>query len=81
MKQPQYVPLTVAQMAITLFAAGQGYLDDVATDKAQAFESALQTYMRAEHATLIEMIDRAGDYNDEIAAGLKSAVEQFKAGW
>jgi F-type H+-transporting ATPase subunit alpha len=81
MKQPQYVPLTVAQMAITLFAAGQGYLDDVAVDKSQAFESALQVYMRAEHAPLVEMIDKAGDYNDEIAAGLKSAVEQFKAGW
>ncbi|MHB1950352.1 MAG: F0F1 ATP synthase subunit alpha [Acidiferrobacteraceae bacterium] len=81
MKQPQYEPLTVAQMAVTLFAAGQGYLDDIAVDKAQAFETALQAYMRADHPDLLATIDRAGDYNDDIAAALKAAVERFKSGW
>ena len=79
MKQKQYSPLSVAETAVSLFAADRGLLDDVETDKVGAFEGALHAYMRAEHADLMERIDKEADYNDEIEALLGQAVSDFKA--
>jgi F-type H+-transporting ATPase subunit alpha len=79
MKQKQYSPLSVAEMAVSLYAAEEGYLDDVELNKIVAFESALHAYMRASQSALLDTINESGDYNDEIVAGLKTAVEDFKA--
>jgi F-type H+-transporting ATPase subunit alpha len=79
MKQKQYSPLSVAEMAVSLYAADEGYLDDVEQDKIVDFENALHAYMRASQSALLDKINESGDYNDEIVAGLKSAVEDFKA--
>jgi len=79
MKQKQYSPLSVAEMAMSLFAADQGYLDDVDLDKIVNFESALHGYLRASQAELSDKINESGDYNDEIEAGLRAAADDFKA--
>ena len=79
MKQKQYSPLSLAEMAMSLFAADQGYLDDVDLEKVVDFESALHGYLRASQAELSDKINSSGDYNDEIEAGLRAAVEDFKA--
>ena len=79
MKQKQYSPLSVAEMAVSLFAADQGYLDDVDQHKIVDFESAMIAYMRASQSDLMDKINASGDYNDEIEAGLRAAVEEFKA--
>jgi F-type H+-transporting ATPase subunit alpha len=79
MKQKQYSPLSVAEMAISLFAADQGYLDDVELAKVVDFEHALHTYMRSNAADMMNSINESGDYNDDIAAALRKAVEDFKA--
>jgi F-type H+-transporting ATPase subunit alpha len=79
MKQKQYSPLSVAEMAVSLYAAEEGYLDDVELNKIVDCESALHAYMRASQSALLDTINDSGDYNDEIAAGLKTAVEDFKA--
>jgi len=79
MKQKQYSPLSVAEMAISLFAADQGYLDDVELAKVVDFEHALHTYMRSSATDLMNSINKSGDYNDDVAAGLRKAVEDFKA--
>ncbi len=79
MKQPQYAPFTVAQMAVSLFAVNQGLIDDVPVEKVQAFEAALQTYMKSQHGALMDKINQTTDYNDDIAAQLKAAIEKFKA--
>ena len=78
MKQNQYSPLSVAEMAISLFVADRGYLDDIEVKKTRAFEAAIHSHIRAEHADLIAQMNQ-GDYNDEIEASLKQAVEDFKA--
>jgi len=67
MKQAQYTPLSVGQMAVTLFAANEGYLDDLEVNKVVDFEQALQSYMKSSQAELIEKIDATGDYDGEIA--------------
>jgi F-type H+-transporting ATPase subunit alpha len=79
MKQKQYSPLSVAEMAVSLFAAEQGFLDDVDIHKVVDFESALHTYMRASQSALLDRINDEADYNDEIENSLKAAIEDFKA--
>ena len=79
MKQKQYSPLSVAEMGASLFAAEQGFLDDVDMNKIVDFEHALHGYMRASQAALMDKINASGDYNDEIETGLRAALEDFKA--
>ncbi|KAA0010699.1 F0F1 ATP synthase subunit alpha [Billgrantia pellis] len=79
MKQKQYSPLSVAEMSLSLFAANEGFLDDVEVSKVLDFERALHDYMKSEHAELLDKINQTGDYNDEIQQGLKQGLEQFKA--
>ncbi len=79
MKQPQYSPLNVGEMAISLYAVDQGYIDDVPVNKIVAFESAMQDYMRSNQKDLLDKINSTGDYNDEIEGAIKKAVEDFKA--
>ena len=71
--------MSVAEMALTLYAANEGHLDDVEVNKVLDFERALHDYMKAEHGDLLDKINQTGDYNDEIKDGLKSGLEKFKA--
>ncbi|MGH8399304.1 MAG: F0F1 ATP synthase subunit alpha, partial [Gammaproteobacteria bacterium] len=78
MKQKQYSPLSIADMALSLYAANEGYLDDVDVKKIVAFEAAMHSYFQAHFAALRDKINQSGDYNGEIEAGLKKSVEDFK---
>ncbi|MCK5090903.1 MAG: F0F1 ATP synthase subunit alpha, partial [Gammaproteobacteria bacterium] len=78
MKQKQYAPLTIGEMAVSLYAANEGYLDDIEVNKVVDFEEALHSHVRSSNADLLKKIDDSGDYNDEIEAGLKKAIEGFK---
>jgi F-type H+-transporting ATPase subunit alpha len=79
MKQAQYSPLSIAEMGFSLFAANEGFLDDVDVKKVVEYEAAMLAYMKSNKADLIAQINETGDYNDEIAAAMKSALEDFKA--
>ena len=79
MKQKQYSPLSVAEMALSLFAVNNGYLDDVPVNKVVPFETGLHAYAKANHRALLDHINASGDYNDEIEAQLAKAVEGFKS--
>ncbi len=79
MKQKQFSPLSVAEMAIVIYAANQGYLKGVEVSKIQAFETALLSYMNGTHANLMNDINESGDYNDDIEAGFKAAMNDFVA--
>jgi F-type H+-transporting ATPase subunit alpha len=79
MKQKQYSPLSVAEMAVSLFAVDQGYLDDVEIKRVVDFEHALHGYLRTNQKMLMDKINATPDYNDDIAAGLRAAIEDFKA--
>ncbi|MGH8657121.1 MAG: F0F1 ATP synthase subunit alpha [Gammaproteobacteria bacterium] len=77
MKQKQYSPLSVAQMAVSLFAVDRGYLDGVAVEKISAFETALHNYMNSHQVDLMKEINASGDYNEDIEARLKAALDDF----
>jgi len=79
MKQGQYSPLSVAEMAISLFAANEGYLDDVAVEKVVDFESALLSYMGASQKELMDKVNDSADWNDDVENTFHQAVKDFKA--
>ena len=79
MKQAQYSPMSVAEMGVVLYAANQGYLKTVEVNKVGAFEAALLSYMKTEHAALIERVNAKGDWNDEIEGAFKAALDKFVA--
>ena len=79
MKQPQYTPLTVADMAVSLFAVDRGYVDDVEVGQVVGFEKAMHDYMRSQHKDLLDTINRTGEYEDETEKALSQALEEFKA--
>lgn len=79
MKQKQYAPMSIAEMAVSLYAAERGFLQDVEVTKVGAFEQALIGYFRHEHSALLDKINVKGDFNDDIDAGIKAGIESFKA--
>ncbi|WP_237059802.1 F0F1 ATP synthase subunit alpha [Microbulbifer sediminum] len=79
MKQKQYSPLSIAEMAVSVYAADKGYLNDVEVNKVLDFESALLAYMNSEHAELMQQVNSTGKYDDEIDAAFKAAIEKFVA--
>ena len=79
MKQKQYSPMSVAEMGAVLYAANNGYLKDVEISKIGDFEAALLGYLNSENKSLMDKINEKGDYNDDIEAGIKEAIEKFKA--
>lgn len=78
LKQKQYSPLSVADMAVSLFIADQGYLDDVELKKVVSFEEQLRLFMHDKYADLLRSINDNPTYNDEIANKLHAAVKEFK---
>jgi F-type H+-transporting ATPase subunit alpha len=79
MKQKQYQPLSVAEMATIMFAVDKGFMDDVALADVADFEHELLGYLRGNHADFAEKLNATGDYNDEIAETLKKIITTFKA--
>jgi F-type H+-transporting ATPase subunit alpha len=79
MKQKQYASMSVAEQALSLFAAEKGYLIDVDVEKVLDFESALISYAKNEHADFFAQINETGDYSDEIEGQFKEILESFKA--
>jgi len=79
MKQVQYAPLPVAEMALSLFAVNEGFLDDVPVDKVVAFEAGLHAHARNNNPALLKRINETGEYDDETADGLRVLCKTFKS--
>ena len=79
MKQKQFAPMSVAEMGTVLFAANEGYLEDVPVEKVLDFEESLLSFMNAEYAAFVESTNTTGAYNDDVVATLREIIEKFKA--
>ena len=79
MSQPQYSPLTTGELGLVLFAANEGYLDDVDVTKIGDFETALRSYANSEKTDFMNSLNESGGYSDDIAAELRSLIEDFKS--
>ncbi|MFT4711541.1 MAG: F-type H+-transporting ATPase subunit alpha [Candidatus Azotimanducaceae bacterium] len=79
MKQKQYAPMSVAEMGVVLFAANEGFLQDVEVNKVLDFEAALKSYMNSEHASFMDEVNTNGVYSPEVIETMKKALETFKS--
>ena len=78
MKQKQYAPMAVAEMGVVLFAANEGYLEDVPVERVLDFEQDLLAYMNAEHKAWMDEITQTGAYDDATEAFMHEAIKAFK---
>jgi F-type H+-transporting ATPase subunit alpha len=81
MKQLQYSPLPVSDMAVSLYASNEGLADDVDVPRILAFESAMQLTLHQKHADLMAKIESTKDLDKESEAQLKAALVEFKMSW
>ncbi len=79
MKQPQYSPLSVSEMAITLLAVNKGLFDDVEVKKALDVEKKMQAYIKLHHAALVDKIESTKALEGDDEQALTKAIEEFKA--
>jgi len=80
LKQPQYQPLQVWELAVSLYAVNNGYLDEVEVEKVLAFEKGLKDELKNKHADLIGRIEDTKELSKEDEAALKDIVSSFKSG-
>jgi F-type H+-transporting ATPase subunit alpha len=78
MKQAQYSPMSVAQMALSLFAVNEGYISDVEVKDVVKWEAAMQSYIGSNFAEMMGSINENPIYNEEVVAGLAAALDDFK---
>ncbi|MDE1922239.1 MAG: F0F1 ATP synthase subunit alpha [Gammaproteobacteria bacterium] len=79
MKQKQYSPMSVAEMALSLFAANNGFFDKVDRAKVVAAEAGLQTFARTNYGPLLQGIVAKPDLSKDVEAALKKCCEEFFA--
>jgi F-type H+-transporting ATPase subunit alpha len=79
MKQKQYSPQSIAEMGLLIYAADNGYLNDIPVEKIGDFEGSLLSYVHAEHADLMANIVATGDWNSELETAFKGLLDSFKS--
>jgi len=78
MKQPQYQPLAVWEMAITLFAVNNGYYDDIDVKKALAAEKSMRDHLKEKYGSLVKTMEDKKDLSPEDEKALKTAIEDWR---
>jgi len=78
LKQPQFEPMRLDRQVMVMYAATNGYLDDVPVEKVRAFETGFLRFMDAGHADIGEKILAKKEIDSETEAGLKKAIQDFK---
>jgi F-type H+-transporting ATPase subunit alpha len=79
MKQPQYQPLEVWEMALTLFAVNNNFLDDISVDNALKAEKSMRDYIETEYKDLIQKIKDTSNLDNDDESKLKEAIEKWKS--
>ncbi len=78
MKQKQYAPLSVSELAVSLYAAEKGYLDDLPIAQILPFEKGLHAHFASNYADWVKAANDKSDWNNDIEATLKKGIEEFK---
>ena len=81
MKQAQYSPMSIADMAIVLYAVNNGYFDDVDVGRVLAFESAMIQFVKTKQAALVSSILSKKELDAEGEKSLAAAIAEFKKSW
>jgi len=78
LKQPQYQPLQVWELGVILFAANNGYLDDVEVSSVLPFEKGLKDHLKNKNAAMVERIESSKELSKDDEAELVAALTEFK---
>jgi F-type H+/Na+-transporting ATPase subunit alpha len=79
MKQRQYMPLSVADMAVSLYAVDRGFFDSIPVDHIVEMENRLRAFMHRGYASLLAKINQSPELNGAIESALHEALAAFKA--
>ncbi len=79
LKQPQYQPMSTEEQTMVIWAATNGFADDVPIARIRAFEQEFLTHMRTRNATVVAALREKKELTDEIVSALKKAAEEFKS--
>ncbi len=80
MKQPQYSPLTNAEIVCLIFAGTNGYLDSVEVNQVGRFEAGLLAHLRGKHADLLDYITNEDPkIKGEAETKIRAALDEFAA--
>ena len=77
LKQRQFSPMPVEEQVVSIYAGTNGYLDPITTNRVTEYEAAMLSYMRSEHADVLETIRTTGKFEDDTRDKVKAALETF----
>jgi F-type H+-transporting ATPase subunit alpha len=78
LKQNQYVPMSISNQVVIIYAAGKGYLDDIDLDRVKEFETGLLEYFHTKHSDCLDKISQEGDISDDLEKAMNTGIEEFK---
>ncbi len=81
LKQPQYKPMELEEQIVVLFAATNGYADDVHVDQTSTWETALLRNIETSHSEILKDIAKAKIISDKTEEKLHQAIETFNRSW
>ena len=81
LKQPQYAPFPVEEQVVSIWAGGNGFLDDVPVEDISRFETDFLDYLRRSHAGVLEAIRESLQLSEDTTAALKDAIDEFRRGF
>ena len=78
LKQGQYMPMTVEQQVMTIFAVTNGFIDDVPVNKVREWEKGLQEFMKAKYPNVVDGIRTKKELSKDLEADLRRGIEAYK---
>ncbi len=81
LKQPQYQPMNVENQVLVIWAASNGYTDDIPVEQVRAFEAELLRFVENSHPGLLQSIREKKSLTEEITADLNQVLTDFKYMW
>ena len=78
LKQNQYVPMSVANQVVIIYAASKGYLDDIGLDQVKDFEIGLLEHFQSKYSDSLDEIHETGDIGEDLEKKMDNAIEEFK---
>jgi len=79
LKQGQYSPLPVEKQVLIIYAAGEGFLDDLPVEQCRPFEVGLYKFVENAHPALLNSIREKKSLDDALKAQMTAAIKEFKA--
>jgi F-type H+-transporting ATPase subunit alpha len=81
LKQDQYVPVTMEEQVVVLFAGTQGYLDDIPVESVKKFEEEYLRYIKDQKADVLKELGEKKTIDDDLKTKISQAIENFKQGF